>query len=334
MKLITLEEHYLDGAVARASAPVALHDSPDFNKTFDPSAGLSWSPTADQLQDLAAGRIADMDAHGISMQVLSGLSTQQLPADGAVELVAQLNNTLADAVAQHPDRFASFASLPTIRPDAAADELERCITDLGMVGAMIMGRTEGRFLSEPRFDPILARAAALDVPIYLHPGVPPRVSSDVNYSGLDPLITARFQTAAWGWHMETGIHFLHLLLSGVFDRYPGLQIVLGHWGEMVPFFLDRLDEGFPTRLTGLDHSVAEYVHTNVYITPSGMFSQAQLDYCATTIGIDRIMYSVDYPFVGNEDAVAFLRDAKLPEDAKEKIAHGTAEKVLGLSKDS
>lgn len=331
MKLITLEEHYLDIAVARASAEIASHQSPDFNAAYDPKQGFSWSPSGEVLQDLDDGRIADMDAHGISMQVLSGLSTQQLPAEHASELVTQLNNTLAAAVTRHPDRFAAFASLPTVLPEHAAEELERGVRDLSMVGAMIMGRTEDQFLSESRFDPILARAASLNVPIYLHPGVPPAASSAINYGGLDPLVTARFQTAGWGWHMETGIHFLHLVLSGVFDKYPSLQIILGHWGEMVPFFLDRLDEAFPPRLTGLDRSIAEYVTSNLYITPSGMFSQAQLQYCVETLGTDRIMYSVDYPFVGNEEAAGFLDAARLEPDAKEAIAHGTAEKLLNLA---
>ncbi|MCO4251223.1 amidohydrolase family protein [Pseudarthrobacter raffinosi] len=331
MKLITLEEHYLDISIARASAGIASHQSPNFNATFDPKLGFSWSPSADVLQDLDEGRIANMDAHGISMQVLSGLSTQQLPAEHAAELVTNLNNTLAAAVTRHPDRFAAFASLPTVLPEHAADELERGVRDLSMVGTMIMGRTEDQFLSDTRFDPILARAASLNVPIYLHPGVPPAASSAINYAGLDPLVTARFQTAGWGWHMETGIHFLHLVLSGVFDKYPTLQIILGHWGEMVPFFLDRLDEGFPTRLTGLDRSVAEYVKSNVYITPSGMFSHAQLQYCVDTLGTDRIMYSVDYPFVDNDQAAKFLDEAKLEPAVKEAIAHGTAESLLNLA---
>ncbi|WP_410574798.1 amidohydrolase family protein [Amycolatopsis sp. cmx-4-61] len=331
MKIVTLEEHYLDVAVARASAPAAQALSPHFAASFAADSGLPYSPSAGVLRDLGEGRIADMDRHGITMQVLSSLSTQQLPAGVAVELVRATNDTLADAVRRHPDRFAAFAALPTAVPDDAATELERCVGELGCVGTMIMGRTDDEFLSAPRFDPILRTAAALRVPIYLHPGVPPRATSASNYEGLDPLVTARFQTAAWGWHQETAVHFLQLVLSGVFDRYPELQIILGHWGEMVPFYLDRLDEALPRRVTKLERTIADYVRQNVYLTPSGMFSHAQLRYCVDVLGADRIMHSVDYPFIGNEDAVDFLDKAELPEPVKENIGHRTAERLLKLS---
>jgi predicted TIM-barrel fold metal-dependent hydrolase len=176
-----------------------------------------------------------------------------------------------------------------ILPEAAADELEIAVTHLGFVGAMIMGRTEGQFLRDDKFEPIVGRAEALEVPICLHPGVPPLASTTANYAGLDPLVTARFQTPAWGWHVETGIHFIHPFLLGVFDRYPGLRIILGHWGEMVPLSLDRLDQGFPRAIVGLDRSFSDYVRSNVYITPSGTFSQEQLQYCRNFLGAHRIM---------------------------------------------
>ncbi|MFC9556734.1 amidohydrolase family protein [Rhodococcus sp. NPDC056960] len=330
MRIITLEEHYLDPAIAAAGAPLARELSPDFAAAYDPASGLSYTPSAQVLQDLGEGRIADMDAHGISMQVLSCLTTQQVPADVAPDLVRVANDTAAAAVRAHPDRFAAFAALPTTAPDAAATELARCVDDLGFVGTMINGRTEGEFLDAPRFDPILATAAARDVPIYLHPAVPPRETSDSNYAGLAPLVTARLQTSAWGWHQETAVHFLHLVLSGVLDRYPNLQFILGHWGEMIPFYLDRLDEALPQALTNLDRTISDYVRENVYITPSGMFNQAQLQYCVETLGVDRILYSVDYPFVGNDGAVAFLDEANLPDEAKHQIAHQNTEKLLGL----
>lgn len=330
MKIITLEEHFLDPAVAAASAPLARELSPDFTAAYDPSSGLSYTPSAQVLQDLSEGRIADMDAHGISIQVLSCLSTQQVPAGVAPGLVRAANDTAAAAVRGFPDRFAAFAALPTTAPDAAATELARCVDDLGFVGTMINGRTDGDFLDAPRFDPILAAASARNVPIYLHPAVPPRETTDSNYAGLNPLVTARLQTSAWGWHQETAVHFLHLVLSGVFDRYPNLQFILGHWGEMIPFYLDRLDEALPQTLTNLDRTISDYVRENVYITPSGMFNQAQLQYCVDTLGVDRILYSVDYPFIGNAGAASFLDEANLPEAAKHQIAHQNAEKLLSI----
>lgn len=168
------------------------------------------------------------------------------------------------------------------------------------------------------------------MPIYLHPAVPTRVTSSDNYeAGLDPIVATRFATAAWGWHNETGIHFLHLVLSGIFDRYPTLQVILGHWGEMVPWFLGRLDEALPRRATRLERTIGGYVRQNSYYTPSGMFTEPHLRFCVDVLGTDRMIYSVDYPFVGNDGAVGFLCRADLPEAAKEDIAHRNAERLLG-----
>jgi predicted TIM-barrel fold metal-dependent hydrolase len=332
MKIITLEEHYLDLSTAKAGAANQKALSPGFGAAWDSAAGLPNSPSAAVLQDLGDGRLADMDANGIDIQVLSTLGAQLLPEHDAAELTRASNNTLAAAVKRNPERFSAFASVPTSAPGAGADELERAVSDLGFVGAMIFGRTEGEFLDAPRFDPVLARAAKLGVPIYLHPAIPPRAVSDANYSGLDPIVATRFETSAWGWHSETAVHFLHLALAGVLDRYPELQFILGHWGEMVPFFLERFDESIPRSLSGLDRTITDYMRQNVFLTPSGLWSQAQLQFCAETIGIDRIMYSVDYPFVANDGAANFLAQAQLPEHDKELIAPRTAEHVLRLAK--
>lgn len=331
MKIIALEEHFLDPAVAAASVGPVPGSDHDAGERGDASVALPYTPGPDQLTDLGEHRIADMDAHGIDVQILSSLSTQQLPPAVAVDVVRQTNDRLAAALRAHPDRFAGFAALPTSVPDAAADELERGVRELGFVGTLIMGRTEGEFLDQPRFAPILARAAALEVPIYLHPGIPPRGTLAENYAGLAPLVSARFGTTAWGWHNETGVHFLHLLLSGVFDRHPELQIVLGHWGELVPFYLDRLDEALPRTITKLGRTIGEYLRENVYVTPSGLFTQANLRYCVDVLGVDRIMFSVDYPFIGNEKAASFLAEADLSDEDREKIAHGTAEKLFALT---
>ena len=331
MKIIAIEEHVLDPAVAQASAATLQRLSPYWGAAYGPASGLPYTPSPDVLRDLDQGRIADMDEHGITMQVLSNLSTQQVPAAVAARLVRSTNDTLAAAVRRHPDRFAAFAALPTTVPDAASAELERCVNDLGFVGTMIMGRTDGQFLSAERFDPILRTAARLGVPIYLHPAVPTRVTSADNYeAGLDPIVATRFATAAWGWHNETGIHFLHLVLSGVFDRYPDLQVILGHWGEMVPWFLDRLDDALPRRATKLERTIGDYVRRNTYYTPSGMFTEPHLRFCLDVLGPDRMIYSVDYPFVGNDGAQDFLSRADLPESTKEDIAHRTAERLLGV----
>ena len=319
MKIITLEEHFLD---------------PDMYAGLGAPPGIGAPAGSDLpeelLKDLGEGRVADMTNNNIAMQVLSSLSTQLLPADVAADRVRTANDKLAATVREHPDRFAGFAALPTAVPKAAADELDRAVTDLGFVGTMVMGRPEGQFLSAPRFEPILARAAALGVPIYLHPGPPPRATREENYSGFAPAVSTAFQTFAWGWHVETAVHFINIVLSGVFDRYPRLQFILGHWGEMIPFYLERLDWALPRSATKLDRTISEYMRENVYVTPSGLFTQANLQYCVELLGVDRILYSVDYPFVGNAGAESFLEDATLTAEDKEKIAHGTAERLLGL----
>lgn len=329
MKLITIEEHVLNPPVARASAPAMQQVSPYWGAAFSPSSGLPYTPSPDVLCDLDEGRIADMDRHGITQQVLSNLTTQLVPADVAAGLVRSANDALADAVRRHPGRFAAFAALPTTVPGAAVAELERCVGELGFVGTMIMGRTDGEFLSAERFDPILAAAARLGVPVYLHPALPNRITAEDNYeAGLDPVVAARFASAAWGWHNETGIHFLHLVLSGVFDRYPGLQVILGHWGEMVPWFLSRLDEALPRRATKLERTIGDYVRQNSYYTPAGMFTEPHLRFCLDVLGHERMIYSVDYPFVGNDGALDFLLGADLPEPAREDVAHRNAERLM------
>ncbi|AMM19979.1 amidohydrolase [Frondihabitans sp. PAMC 28766] len=317
MRIITLEEHTIDDAVMAASAP-SPHETPmsPFPNTL-----------SDTLRDLDEGRLAVMDQNGIDVQVLSTLGAQTLPASAA-GLVTRANDRMAAAVDRHPGRYKAFASLPTADPAASVHELERSIGDLGFVGAMIFGRTRGDFLDAEPFEPILKAAERLDVPIYLHPAPPPRAVVDWNYAGLSQQVTGVFETAGWGWHQETAVHFLHMALSGVFDRHPRLQFVLGHWGEMIPFYLDRLDDRLPKGMTGLDRTLGEYIRDNMYITPSGLFTQAQLQFCVETVGVDRIMYAVDYPFIGNEKAESFLAEARLQDAEKEAIAHGTAERVL------
>ena len=295
-------------------------------------SGLPYSPTPQQSQDLGEFRLAAMDAAGIDLQVLSinQPGVQLLPPDPAVPLARDANDQLAAAVQAHPDRFAAFATLPMSAPEAAAAELERTVKKLGFKGAMINGRTGDLFLDDPSFTPVLAAAVALDVPIYLHPTPPPREVQKAYYDGFSPLVSTRFATNAWGWHAETGIHALRMILGGVFDRLPGLQVILGHWGEMVPFYLARVNEALPPQATRLDRTVAEYFTANFYVTPSGMFTLPPFLLALQIMGADRILYSVDYPYVENDAARAFLENAPLSPADREKIAFGNAERLLRL----
>ena len=330
MRIVTLEEHWTDPAVSAASAPAMAEHVPAYANLFDASARMPYTRLAHLLPDIGAARIADMDRNGITTQVLSCVNTF-LPAAVAPGLTTAANDFAAEAVKAYPDRFAAFATLPTAVPGAAAEELRRCVGDLGFVGTMIMGRTDEQFLDEPRFDPILRTANELNVPVYLHPAPPPVAVSEADYAGgLSPVASCAFRLAAWGWHQETAVHFIHLALAGVLDRYPDLRFILGHWGEFIPFYLDRLDEAMPRQVIKLDRSFREYFQHNVFITPSGMFNQAQLRYCIDTVGVDRIIDAVDFPMIGNEGAVAFLADSGLSEQDQAKIAHGNADALLGL----
>ncbi len=212
-----------------------------------------------------------------------------------------------------------------------ADELERAVRSLGFKGAMINGTANGRFLDDPSFLPILERAVTLDVPIYIHPGVPPAAVREAYYSGFDPAVNFSLSTASWGWHSEVGIHALRLILAGVFDRLPALQIIIGHMGEMIPFMLARINNVLTPMAKHLQHTVSEYFLQNFYITTCGFFTDPPLLLSLQTIGADRIIFSVDYPFSTNEQGRVFLESASISPADKEKISHLNAERLLKLA---
>ena len=330
MKIITLEEHCMNAAILAASKEASYKLSPGFQKAY--SKGLPYSPSLEDAVNMGELRIAAMDAAGIDVQVLSTNppGVQLLSGNEAISLAKVANDELAEAVKAHPNRFAAFATLPMSSPEAAAAELERAVNKLGFKGTMINGRTGDLFLDHPSFAPVLATAAKLDVPIYLHPTVPALAVQDAYYNGFNSDVTTRFSTTAWGWHAETGIHALRMILGGVFDKYPNLQIILGHWGEMIPYFLERVNESLPPEATKLDRTITEYFTNNAYVTPSGMFTLPPFMLAHQVMGADRIMYSVDYPYVSNNGAREFLEKAPISPADKEKIAHGNAERLLKL----
>ena len=212
-----------------------------------------------------------MDAAGIDMQVLSLNSPGVEQADVAeqVAIARELNDFLADVVKKNPKRFAGFAALPVAAPEQAADELDRRVRQQGFKGTLINGHSRGRYLDDKFFWPILERAEALNVPIYLHPTVPAKPVADVLYGGFSPAVSGMFAAAGWGWHIETGVHLIRMILGGVFDRYPKLQVVVGHLGEGVPFMLPRLNRNLPTRMTKLARPLAAYLRENVHYTFAG-----------------------------------------------------------------
>ncbi len=320
IRTITLEEHY--------ATPAFIEGPGGHLKERAQAAQL-----IDQLCDLDDRRIADMDAAGIDVQVLSLNSpgVEQLDAAEAVELARDTNDLLADAVRRHPRRFAGFANLPTPSPDTAADELERVVLKHGFKGAVINGHTRGRYLDDEFFWPILERAEALQVPIYLHPTRPPQAVVEASYAGnYSAEVTAQLAAPAWGWHIETAIHVLRLILSGALDRYPRLQLVIGHLGEALPFMLPRIDRSLPMEVTKLHRPIGAYLRENLHYTVSGFnFIPTFLD-LLLEVGVNRIMFSADYPFGSMSQARTFLEQLPVSPADKERIAHGNAELLLRL----
>lgn len=276
-------------------------------------------------------RLADMDQHGITKQFLSApVCTGLLPEQEAPAVVRDANDELAQIMKEHPDRFGAFAVLPWSNPTAAAKELERAMTTLSLQGAILTGRPTGKteFLDDPQFTPVLEAAAALNAPIYVHPAAPMTAVQKCYYDGLGDQLSARLSLYGWGWHHETGIQLLRMILSGAFEKFQNLQLIAGHWGEMVPFFLSRLDQALPQSLTKLNRTITQTFRENIYVTPSGIFDIPQLKFCIDVLGVDRILHSVDFPFIGNAGAKSFIEDAPIRDDEKEQIAHLNAEALF------
>jgi predicted TIM-barrel fold metal-dependent hydrolase len=209
--------------------------------------------------------------------------------------------------------------------------LERTVREYGFKGVAVNGHARGRYLDDPFFWPIFERAEALNVPIYLHPTPPPQAVVQASYAGnFAPGVTAQLAAAGWGWHIETAIHVLRIILGGVFDHYPDLQLVIGHMGEALPFMLPRLDSSLSTQLTKLKRPIGAYLRENLYYTFSGFnFTPNFLD-LLFQVGVDRIMFSADYPYNSMLAARNFLEGLPVSPADKERIAHGTAEKLLGI----
>lgn len=329
MKLITLEEHYRSKKIDEAIGPEG-----DFFRGMN-AAGEEMAKRLSKLTDLGESRIADMDSAGIDMQVLSHTvpSPEVLDAARAVPLAQQVNDEMAEAMGRYPKRFSAFATLPIADPQAAAQELERTVRELHFVGAMINGITHGRFLDDPFFSPIFERAESLDVPLYLHPAPPSPAIQQAYFSGIDPALGRILSIAGWGWHAEQGLHTIRIIATGVFDRFPKLQIIIGHMGEMIPFFLARINAAVTpiAKRAGLKRSVADYFYENVWITTSGLFTAPPMYLALEVVGADRILFAVDYPYSSNEQGRQFLDKLSLSPADFEKITHGNAEQLLRLN---
>ena len=330
MRIVALEEHYTVPRIVAGISPDAIA-----RRGF-PGPDFVWAQTTrrNELADLGDARLADMDAAGITVQVLSvaGPGADLVPGQPGIDLARAYNDALAEACARHPTRYRGFAHLPLLTPEAAADELQRTVKELGFHGVLVNGATDGRFLDDPAFEPILARAEALDLPIYLHPGIPTLAVRNAYYDGLPGNFSFSMALSTWGWHADTAIHTLRLVLSGALDRHPGLKIVIGHMGEALPFMLDRIDETTAAEAkTRLKRSVRQTILDQVWITTSGFFTMVPFMAALMSFGVDRIMFSVDYPFASNARARAFLDALPVSPADRAKIAHGNADRLLRLS---
>jgi len=298
------------------------------------AAGVHVSANAqvirDRLVDVAAGRIAQMDKYGIDMQVVSlaAPGVQVLDGDLATDLARLANDRLAGAVRANPDRFVGLAAVAPQQPWHAAREFERAVNELDMRGAIINSHTRGEYLDEQKFWPIFDVAEALQSPIYLHPRSPsPQM--------IEPYLDYGLYFASWGFAAEAGLHAMRLILSGVFDEFPKLKIIIGHMGEAIPFWLDRIDNRVALQnkmgtLRKLPKMPSEYFKDNFVITTSGVLSYPGLKLSIDTIGVDRIMFAVDYLFEENGPTVAAMDAAPIFDEDRDKIYRVNAEQLFRL----
>lgn len=324
MRTIAVEEHFVTPAYVQGPGKWLI----DRFKDSGPPGAL----IVERLFEIGDKRVAEMDAAGIDMQILSlnAPGVEQIEPADAVSCAKDSNDFLAEAIKRHPKRFAAFASLPIQSPDEAAKELDRCIRQLGFKGANINGHTRGRYLDDPFFKPILERADALGVPIYLHPTVPHKPVADALYGGFSPAVTGILASAGWGWHIETAIHILRIILGGVFDRHPKLQVVIGHMGEAIPFMLPRLNRNLSPQVTKLARPIGDYLRQNIHYSFGGFNFTTTFLNLLLEVGVERIMFSVDYPYGSMQEAQSFLSHIPVSQADRERIAHGNAEALFKL----
>lgn len=324
-KIIAIEEHWTAPALSTALDRVPENDRDEslvFNEMGDNLA---------RLEDIAEARIAAMDEQGVDIQVL-GLAppgTGPLAPADAIALSREANDIALEAVRRHPTRLRALSTLPMAAPTAVANELERAAT-LGCIGAMVYGRTGEIPLDDSRYDDLFAAAASLKQPIFIHPQIPHRAVRSAAYAGLGPMVDLAMSTIAWGWHVEAALAALRLIVRGVFDRHPDLSIILGHWGELLLFWLDRADR--ISRIAGLQRRVSDYVRTNVFITASGMFNPALLRHALSVTTIDNLLFSTDYPFQRptHDDIRRFLTEFETDEQ-RDQFSANNARLLFGIA---
>jgi 2,3-dihydroxybenzoate decarboxylase len=324
MRVIAIEEHFITPLYREKVG------ANEFRNFYLKSRGEQLGhDIVQQNSDLGAERLAHMDAAGVDVQVLSFGSPgpQAFGAEVAIPMARDANDRLYQAIQKNPGRFAGFAALPTADPDAAAQELERCVSKLGFKGAMIHGHTRGSFLDERKYWTIFERAQALGVPIYLHPTLPHPDAAKAYFEGYEELARA-----GWGFAVDTSCHFLRIVFAGVFDAYPRLRIILGHLGEGLPFAMHRLNDHTwrSAARRGLRKTPLQYLRENLLVTTSGNWYEPAFLCTLLALGADNILFAIDWPYEANKTGTEFLRKISISEADREKIAHLNAERLLGL----
>lgn len=332
MRIVGLEEH--------VALPVLLDAWTQVGVPQIPQLGYGDEPFAQRLRDVGDRRLADMEDQGVDVQVLSLASpgVQNLPADVAVAVAREANDTLTEIVDGNPERFQALAAIPTPDPEAAAAELERAVTQLGLRGAMLYGRTGDAMADAPEFDDLYATAERLGAPLHFHPQTPIGPVMEAYYSGLDNYIGFSLGTAGLGWYYDLGVQYLRMIFSGVFDRHPDLQVIAGHWGEVVLFYIDHT--GILAPNAKLERPLADYFRQNFWVAGSGTVSERYMRWTAEVVGTERMMYSTDYPytystspggypFLDTSGGVGrtFLEQAPFTDEEKAAIGSGNWEQL-------
>ncbi len=323
MRTIALEEHF---------ATPAFLDGPNRRlKERAQQLGGRFAALAAQLVDIGDGRVAAMDAASVEVQALSltAPGVEQLGVEEAKTFARDTNVGLAEAIRRHPTRFFGLAALPIADPPAAVAELERVVAEHGFKGVVINGHRRGRYLDDRFFWPVLARAERLKLPIYLHPTQSPQPVINAWFGGLEPMVGEMMAGAGWGWHIETALHVLRMIVGGVFDAHPELQIVVGHMGETLPFMLQRVDVMAPA-MTRLKKPISAYLRENVHYTFSGFNFLPTFLELMLQVGVDRIMFSTDHPYQSMAEGRAFLDRLPVSDGDRERIAHGNAERLFAV----
>jgi predicted TIM-barrel fold metal-dependent hydrolase len=324
MRIITIEDHFVTPMFVAKHPPTAQAGAGIAAR----GAHIGVDIDA-ELLDLTTTRIRAMDAAGIDLQVasLTMPGCEAFDAATAIPVATDANDRLHAAVTAHPTRLAGFAALPTAAPAAAAKELERCVARLGFKGAMINGHVQGEYLDDKKFWPIFEAAASLGVPIYLHPREPHPAVMKAYFTGFEDLAMP-----AWGFAMETCTHFLRLVFAGAFDAFPKLTMILGHLGEGLPFWIHRLDDHAMTaaKRRGLKKTPAQYLRDHLVVTTSGNFYTPALLCTVMALGIDNVIFSVDWPYESNRAGAEWFKTLPFELADREKLAHANAERILRL----